>query len=157
MQSIKEKLEKSKWVGHLLGFFQKYVEYGRFVFVFLIIVLVGTGAFLTGRLMMTFETREPIDFVQNASVISTSIPNSNTLQNQNKPVNISNTQANKPENATVSSTPGAYVASKTGKAYYFPWCATAKRIKEANRVWFGTKAAAEAAGYKPAANCNGLK
>lgn len=49
-----------------------------------------------------------------------------------------------------------YVASKNGTKFYLPTCGTAKRIKEENRVWFGTKEEAEAAGYAPAANCPGL-
>jgi len=49
-----------------------------------------------------------------------------------------------------------YVASKNGTKYYLPACGTAKRIKEENKVWFGTKEEAEAAGYGPAANCPGL-
>lgn len=51
---------------------------------------------------------------------------------------------------------GEVVASKTGTKYYFPWCGTAKRIKEENKVWFASRAEAEAAGYEPAANCKGL-
>jgi hypothetical protein len=53
-------------------------------------------------------------------------------------------------------TGGEVVASKTGTKYYLPWCGTAKRIKEENKVWFSTKAEAEAAGYEPAKNCKGL-
>lgn len=49
-----------------------------------------------------------------------------------------------------------YVASKSGSKYYLPTCGTAKRIKEENKVWFGTKEEAESAGYGPAANCPGL-
>lgn len=49
-----------------------------------------------------------------------------------------------------------YMASKNGTKYYLPTCGTAKRIKEENRVWFATKAEAEAAGFTPAANCPGL-
>lgn len=51
---------------------------------------------------------------------------------------------------------GEVVASKSGTKYYFPWCGTAKRIKEENKVWFASRAEAEAAGYEPAANCKGL-
>ncbi|HEY0010394.1 MAG TPA: Ada metal-binding domain-containing protein [Candidatus Paceibacterota bacterium] len=51
---------------------------------------------------------------------------------------------------------GKLVASKTGTKYYLPWCGTAKRIKEENKVWFASKAEAEAAGYEPAKNCKGL-
>ena len=51
---------------------------------------------------------------------------------------------------------GQYVASKTGTKYYLPWCGTANRIKDENKVWFSSKAEAEAAGYEPAKNCKGL-
>lgn len=53
-------------------------------------------------------------------------------------------------------TSGTYMASKNGTKYYLPTCSGANRIKEANRVWFATKADAEAAGYTPAAQCPGL-
>ena len=51
---------------------------------------------------------------------------------------------------------GAYVASKSGTKYHLPWCGSAKQIKEENKIWFSTKADAEAAGYTPAANCPGI-
>jgi cell division septation protein DedD len=62
--------------------------------------------------------------------------------------------ASKPSPSAASG--GEYVASKTGTKYYLPWCGTAKRIKEENKVWFSSKAEAEAAGYEPAKNCKGL-
>ncbi len=51
---------------------------------------------------------------------------------------------------------GAYVASKNGTRYYLPRCGGVSRIKEENKVWFATKSEAEAAGYTPAANCDGI-
>lgn len=57
---------------------------------------------------------------------------------------------------TVSATAGSYVASKNGTKYYLPTCSGAKRISEANQVWFASASAAFAAGYTPAANCKGL-
>ncbi|HQT83171.1 MAG: hypothetical protein B7W98_01460 [Parcubacteria group bacterium 20-58-5] len=48
------------------------------------------------------------------------------------------------------------VASKNGTKYYLPECAGANRISDANRVWFASPAAAESAGYAPAANCSGM-
>lgn len=48
------------------------------------------------------------------------------------------------------------VASKNGTKYYFPSCAGAERISEANKVWFVSPDAAVRAGYAPAANCQGL-
>ncbi len=51
---------------------------------------------------------------------------------------------------------GQYVASKTGTRYYLPWCGGARTIKDENKIWFDSKAQAEAAGYAPAANCKGI-
>lgn len=51
---------------------------------------------------------------------------------------------------------GQYVASKNGSAYYLPFCGGASRIKEENKVWFSSKAEAEAKGYRPAKNCKGI-
>lgn len=48
---------------------------------------------------------------------------------------------------------GQVLASKNGTKYYFPECPGASRISEANKVWFPSPAAAEKAGYTPAANC----
>ena len=47
-------------------------------------------------------------------------------------------------------------ASRSGTAYYFPWCAGLSRIKEENKVWFPTKEAAEKAGLNLAGNCRGF-
>ncbi|MFI5260339.1 MAG: hypothetical protein ACHQU0_00910 [Candidatus Paceibacteria bacterium] len=54
------------------------------------------------------------------------------------------------------STSGQVVASKSGTKYYLTSCAGASRISDANKVWFVSAAAADAAGYAPAANCKGL-
>jgi len=47
------------------------------------------------------------------------------------------------------------VASRAAgsKLYHHPWCSGAKRIKEANKLWFSTESEAIAAGYTLAANC----
>jgi hypothetical protein len=58
--------------------------------------------------------------------------------------------------APVAASGGQYVASKTGTKYYLPWCGSVKRIKDENKVWFTSKAEAEAAGYEPAKNCKGI-
>jgi hypothetical protein len=52
---------------------------------------------------------------------------------------------------------GAYVASRTGSAYYFPWCAGAAKILPQNMRWFPDESSAKAAGYAPAKNCKGLE
>ncbi len=49
-----------------------------------------------------------------------------------------------------------YVGSKSGTKYHLMSCASGKRIKPENRIYFATGAEAEAAGYTPSANCPGL-
>jgi len=51
---------------------------------------------------------------------------------------------------------GAYVGSRNGSKYHFPWCPGAQQIKEENKVWFSSVEEAQKAGYTPAANCKGL-
>lgn len=59
--------------------------------------------------------------------------------------------------APILGTPGhGYVASKSGSKYYLPTCSGVGRIKEENKVWYATKADAEASGLTPAANCPGI-
>lgn len=43
--------------------------------------------------------------------------------------------------------------TSTSRKYHHSWCAGAKQIKEANRVWFPTEQAAIDAGYSLAGNC----
>jgi len=50
----------------------------------------------------------------------------------------------------------ARMVEAAGKAYHLPHCSGAKSISEANKITFATKAEAEAAGYRPAANCKGI-
>ena len=49
------------------------------------------------------------------------------------------------------------VASKNGSKYHYLWCSGAKQMKEENKIYFDSVAAARAAGYTPAANCKGLE
>ncbi|MDE2021896.1 MAG: hypothetical protein KGI71_03215 [Patescibacteria group bacterium] len=56
----------------------------------------------------------------------------------------------------VASTSSQVVASRNGTKYYLPGCAGADRIAETNKIWFASAVDARAAGYAPAANCNGL-
>jgi hypothetical protein len=51
---------------------------------------------------------------------------------------------------------GLYVASRSGSAYYYPWCAGAAKILPANQRWFASEEEARRAGYAPAKNCRGL-
>jgi hypothetical protein len=67
------------------------------------------------------------------------------------------TPAAPPTSPTTATVPaGGYVASKNGTKYHLPWCSGAKQISEQNKIFFATKAEAEAAGYTPASNCKGI-
>ncbi|HUY62186.1 MAG TPA: hypothetical protein VMV50_00095 [Candidatus Paceibacterota bacterium] len=58
--------------------------------------------------------------------------------------------------AVATSSDGQVVASRSGTKYYLPWCATAARISDANKVWFASESDAQTHGYAPATNCAGL-
>jgi hypothetical protein len=98
----------------------------------------GTALFSTkseGSTGAVIEARELPTAVTNSL-----IPNGSTVQ----------------EIASDAVSEGGYVASKNGTKYHLPWCGSAKQIKEENKIWFKTKADAEAAGYTPASNCKGI-
>lgn len=58
---------------------------------------------------------------------------------------------------TVVETENQLVGSKNGSKYHYLWCPGASQIKEENKVYFDSIEAARAAGYTPAANCDGLE
>ncbi len=43
--------------------------------------------------------------------------------------------------------------NSTSKKYHYSWCGSGKQIKPENQVWYDTEAAAQAAGYTLAGNC----
>lgn len=57
----------------------------------------------------------------------------------------------------VATEQGEVVGSRNSDKYHYPWCSGAKRISDANKVWFKTIEEAKQAGYKPAGNCPGLE
>lgn len=111
------------------------------------IFLVGMGSFGLGRLSVIWPQKESItitDTETNAATMPDGTPDSAT------------TSAGSDIKDRTISAQGKYIASKSGSYYHFPWCPGALRIKDANKIWFQTKAEAEGRGLKPAANCPGL-
>jgi hypothetical protein len=100
------------------------------LFTAIVLVMVALTAFGLGRGSVRGE--EPAALVENAPPMVTPTAPSESLP------------------ATF------YVASKNGEVYHLPHCSGAKRINEANKITFKTKDEAEAAGYRPAANCKGI-
>ena len=110
------------------------------LFTALLVVVVGLASFGLGRLSVLRET--PLEGPPEVPV--------------SQHVGVVVRQQTAPSGGEVTVTPGAYVGSKNSNKYHLPWCPGAETISEANRVWFKTKAEAEAAGYIPAGNCKGI-
>ena len=95
----------------------------------IIVFLIGFGSFGLGRLSALESVRPPVSITEAPAEA-------------------------KPRGMNIG---GLIVASRTGSAYYFPWCAGAAKISVLNEVWFTSENEARQAGYTPAKNCKGLK
>lgn len=122
-----------------LAYFRK--EAGQTALICLVIVLVGVGAFILGRL----SVQEGRQAGAAASQAGTRLVGVREVPTQTDSM------------AESGATAGSVVASKTGSKYHFPWCAGARSIKEANKIWFASTKQAREAGYTPASNCKGLE
>ncbi len=121
------------------------------IFVPLLIVLVGAGAFGLGRLSTDDrEQRVPVQIIESAAV------------RESQAAALGSLSEKKSTETPTTTTPvlqdgGKLVGSKNGTKYHFPWCSGAVRILEENKLWFNSIEEARAAGYTPAANCKGLE
>lgn len=113
-------------------------------FVASLIILVAFASFGLGRLSKIQVVQTPLKIEQTAVV-------GGAANNIIRAENLSSVTESRAESI------GTYVASKNGAKYHFPWCAGAKSISEANKIWFNSVEEARAAGYTPASNCKGLK
>lgn len=108
-----------------------------------IVVGVGIACFGFGRLSTLSTTRQhslPVVISGQAAQAGASVSSGKTT--------VSTTEL-----STESSIEKKYVASKNGKLYYPSSCKASNRIKEENRVWFGTEKDAAQAGYTPSPSC----
>jgi len=148
--SIKESFEKIKGYGERAKEAlrpEKLLE--RSTFIALVVVLTALASFALGRLSALEANREPVRItfpegrekgISAATSLSVPMPQASAPGR--------NEEAGKPQ--------GMYVGSKNGTKYHLPWCSGAKRISDANKVWFASKEEAASAGYTPAANCKGM-
>lgn len=112
------------------------------IFVAVLIVFVGMASFGLGRLSKQETIREPVRIENAVSAGGAG--------------QIPQVETGKGSIAGSMVSGGGYVASRNGTKYHLPWCSGAQNIKEENKIWFDAKEEAEAAGYTPAANCEGL-
>jgi hypothetical protein len=118
------------------------------IFVILLIILVALASFGLGRLSALEGKRVPVRIeggnqsatLQGGQTSSKVAPSAGNLQ------------TTLPGNESLKS----YVASRSGKKYYAPWCTAVKRIADTNKVWFASREEAESKGYTPASNCKGM-
>lgn len=112
------------------------------LFIIITIILVALISFGIGRL--TTPTKEPvlIKNLEKASIeeIKGNLEGDKRIQRDEK-----------------GTYEGKVVGSKNSDKYHLPECPGAKQISEKNKIWFDSIEQAEKAGYKPAANCPGLK
>lgn len=93
----------------------------------IIVLLVGIGSFGLGRLSSLELVRPPVSIIE--------------------------AKMTPPRGMSIG---GLIVAARSGKAYYYPWCAGFSKISEQNMIWFRSEIAAQNAGYVAAKNCKGL-
>jgi hypothetical protein len=114
------------------------------IFFGFLVILVGIGSFALGR-----------------ASVKESVPDKAVVRVAEQPASV-NRAVDEPEVVKVEKSPTAggaqvLVASKSGTKYHLESCPGSKQIKETNKIFFSSSEEAEAAGYKPAANCPGLQ
>ena len=122
------------------------------VYIALVVIFVGIGAFGLGRLSKIESARQGVTIEAPAAVVEALVAENSVSNLASGP---SNTDFSPVSDS--SKTGGQVVASKTGTKYHFPWCAGARTISEANKITFNSAEEARASGYTPASNCKGLK
>lgn len=113
------------------------------IFFAIIVVLVGIASFCLGRASVTaVEPKTVVEPNSGAAAV--------VLKEVIKPEPKETVQK---RTSPVAPQSGTLVGSKSGTKYHKLTCPGAKQIKEENKIYFDSIAQAEAAGYKPAANC----
>ena len=131
-----------------------------------IIVLVGLASFGLGRLSALETLHEPVQILghpmsKDFATLATMGQEAPGVKHPMFNISGQTAEESSSSNSQISTSNfqpgGQVVGSKNGTKYHFPWCAGAQRIKEENKKWFDSVAAARAAGYTPAGNCKGLE
>ena len=110
-------------------------------------VLAVTIAFFAGTIFAGSRSLEPLVIEVPDTVLRLPASEEGSLLDLALPDALKKTSAG--EGIPEAERKGAYVASSQGKYYYDPAMAQAGRLKPSNRVWFASRAEAEARGYKP--------
>jgi hypothetical protein len=117
-------------------------EHAKSVLQVTTLVLSTTAAFLMGRISGLDESNAP------GAVLSVKdrVPYATSTGRLSGDVTEHQRGSQKAE--------GKIVASRKGKRWHYSWCPGAESISTKNKRWFQSEAAAEAAGYTKASNCD---
>lgn len=118
-------------------------QYQADIILAIAIILISITAFNLGKISVLKQERTPITITEPVNSRQAIGNNGNVIQNS------------KLEPSTYNLTPSSVVASKnsTSKVYHFPWCPSASKIADKNKLTFATEAAAISAGFILAGNC----
>ena len=144
--SIKDLWQKIKGWGSQKTF--NFQGLSDDLFLGLILVLVASGSFGLGRLSKIESSKTPIRIENGIEFPEGAVTQATQATSKTMEASI--------VDSAPSQESGQFVASKSGTKYHYPWCSGAKTISPANKIYFNTKAEAEAQGYTPASNCKGL-
>lgn len=120
-------------------------EYGKRLYMGIVILLVGLLSFLAGNIHSSIQEIKPL-LVSVPSTLPDARPVERTSREDTTPIRESSGSSapTKPTNETC-----AYVGSKNSNKYHLPTSRCAKQIKPENRVCFASTDAASEKGYLP--------
>jgi|SRR3989344_457261 len=107
------------------------------------IVLISITAFNLGKISVLNQQKTPITITEPGIANGQGTMNSKSGIVNSKPT----TSNQKLETRVVVS------KNSTSKVYHFPWCPSASKIADKNKLTFATEATAISAGYTLAGNC----
>lgn len=122
------------------------------VYVAVLLIGVGTGAFLLGQLSQLNRLQLSNKVVNNLALCPTAIDK--IAFSSATPILTNHTRAGNDQSDSESTIQKPYVASKNGSRYHHITCPGAKQIKTTNQIFFTTETEAMSAGYTKAVNCN---
>lgn len=116
-------------------------------------ILVALIAFGAGRLSAPALVRNPLVIEESREAVGTSTNSAINLYGAAASgIGATGVLTEQAKTNNQVSGKGMFVASKSGKKYYWPWSSWAKRIKLENQVWFNSEKEAMAAGYSKSAD-----
>jgi uncharacterized protein (UPF0333 family) len=118
-------------------------EKGKDILTVIVVILVGLGSFILGRLSNSSEDIKTDNRDQN-------IQDNNSQSEDLTQTSINDSGVGHPNSTSSGKT---FFASSKGKKYYTENCSAGKTIKQENKIYFTTGEEAQAAGYTLSSSC----